>query len=348
MNKIKKHFVFVLISLFILSCETETVIAPGELPENTNLYRQITITQTGNSTFNISSNESFLLNSRKISKIIIENKNSGDIQSAQAVYEQVGNKFKLKFNISAKLDTSVFYNDYTVKYLFINNSFTYIDSSLATFKYPYQTTELFTRWENVTTSLAKDIQDFDLVQNKIFFHPFGPVGLLQHTRGKETQLKFDYTGGDYIAVNEKYAFCDIGHISIQRYNLELNKEDISVNIASNSNYKISGIDIADNKLYVATNEGKIFVYDLEFNLEKTIPYSTSPLYYLTINNNIAYSYNYIDKLITRYDLTTEKFLDPIPLPSHDCEAIKAVDDMLFFTDYEKKIIGYFKLSELDI
>jgi len=348
MNKMKRLFILVLISLFFFSCETNTTItSPGEIPEGTSFYHQINVSQTSNSSFSISPKESFLLTSEKISKIILTNKTSGDIQSTSAIYEQAGNKLKLKFNLSVKLDTSVFYNDYSVKYIFNDNSFTFIDSSLATFKYPYPTTEIYTMWDNFTTPLARDVQDFDLIKNKIYFHPYGPVGLLEYTRGKESKLKFDYEGGDFIAANEKYVFCDIGHVQIYRFNIETNKTDlISDIIPFNSNYTITGVDLYDNKLYVATNEGKIFIYDMDLTLIKDIPYNAS-LYYLTVSNNIAFSTDYKNKQITRYDLTTETFLNTIPFPSHGSEAIKVIDDMLFFSDYDKKIIGYFKLSDLD-
>ncbi len=344
MNGIKRLSLFALISLFFFSCETDTVISPGEIPEGTSFYHNINVTQTSSNSFNVSSNESFLLTSKKISKIILTNKNSGDVQSTPATYEKVGNKLRLKFNISAKLDTSVFYNNYSVKYIFIDNSFTFIDSSLPTFKYPFKTTKIFTRWDNFTNSLSKDVQDFDLVNNKIYFHPYGPLGFFEYTRGKESKLKFDYVGGDFISATENFVFCDLGHNSIYRYNIATDKTDLNIKLNSNNN--ITGVDTYDNKLYVSTDEGKIFIYDFDLNPIKTIPYDGS-LSYLTINNNIAYSTDSKNKLIKRYDLTTEKFIDAIPYPSHDSEAIKIVDDMLFFTDYKKEIIGYFQLSDIE-
>jgi len=77
--------------------------------------------------------------------------------------------------------------------------------------------------------------------------------------------------------------------------------------------------------------------------EESIPYSES-LQYLTIKYSIAYSNDFHE--ITRYDLKTYNYLNPVKLPTSDCEAIKIFGDKMYFTDYAKKIIGYVNLSNL--
>ncbi len=349
MNKIKTYLSLGLIAATFYACDSgTTAISPGNLPEDANIYKQILTSQISNNTFQVSNTENLLLNSRKVTKIVLENKNTGEVKFTQADYKTKDGKYLLQFSLSEKLDTTSSLNNFTVKYIFSNNSFTFIDSSLPTYKYPYPSTELYTKWDNFTTSLNKDVQDFDLVNNKIYYHPYGPVGLFQYTRTTSTNLIFDYSSGNYISATEKFVFCDVRNNFIYRYNIAKKKTDISKLVIPNgSNNMISGVDTYNNKLYVSTDGGKIYIYDFDLNLQNSIDYNNTGMYYLTIDNNIAYSIKYKEKIITRFNLTTNSFLNSIPFPSHDTEAIKIRDDKFFFTDYTKKIIGYFDISDID-
>lgn len=356
---IKNIFAILVIITFVIlnSCKsTPTPTAPESkpitpidtIPIGEVVYHQIKISQTDYKSFEISNKDNFILNSKSISSIILGEKKSGifyDIDSSQAVYEPVGNNFRLKFNFLYNTDDTTLIFNISIKYIF-NDSLTYdLDTSTVTYKWPYKSTEIFIKWSDILIPPSIDIQDFEILDSMIYFHPYGSAGMYQYDIKKHhTTLKIDYVGGDYLAVSQNYVFCDFDHHQVGRFNIAGDSVDISKYIIPYyQQNEICGMDVYDNKLYIAIEDENIVIFNFDLQPIDSIAYT----YYnpwLAIKDSIAFSNTWHQ--IARYNLNTLSFSNSVKYPTSNCEAISILENKMFFTDYKKKIIGYFNLSEL--
>ncbi len=344
-----KYSILVLFLFLMYSCTSNPTSPELTILNEKDSFNKITITQTNYDSFNVRSSENFILNSKKISKIILGENINGTFNGSDtvdAIYEQIENNFRLKFSISQKFSASNISHNFEIKYVTTDGLFYFFDSSLVTYKYPYPSTEIYAYMKNIFDSPSNDVQAFDIVNRKLFYHPYGPEGLYEYNiNSKNKRLLFDYPGGNYLTATEKYVFCDL-HTEIDRYNIETGAVDLTIQVLPNSPYSITGMDVSQDNLYVSTDEGKLLIYDLNFQLKDTLPYNTTS-FYLAIYNNIAYSHDFYNKQIHRYNLETQKFLEQIPVPARNTEAITIIEDMMFFTELTVGTIRYFKLSDIN-
>ena len=89
-------------------------------------------------------------------------------------------------------------------------------------------------------------------------------------------------------------------------------------------------------------------FDYSGNLISTMDYSRKTVY-ASIYKDILYSCNYHgeNKGINLFDLRSGEFLEDKRFPSNSIEGIDVNDDKFYFSDFNKKMIGVFDLSELD-
>ena len=354
---IKKIFTFLIfISITILISCKSTLTPPETKPKEQvdtltfgeSSYHQIKISQTDYQSFEIYSSEDFLLNSKKISSVILGYKNQGkfyEYDSLQSIYEQAGIYFRLKFNFFHIVsDTTLLFN-FSIRYTFKDSSIYDVDTSLVTYKWPYKSTEIFLNWSEILISPEIDIQDFEILDSMIYFHPYGSAGMYQYEmKNHYTTLKIDYSGGDYLAVFQNYVFCDLDHHQIGRYNLTSQSLDLIKEIIPISQQdEINGMEVYNNKLYVSIENHNTITLDFNLQVMDSIPYINSSRW-LAIKDSIYYSNNW--GAIVRYNLNIQSYISTRKLPTSNCEAISIIGNKMFFTDYNKKIIGYFSLSDL--
>lgn len=353
MEKYFKLLGFFTILFILYSCKNNPVIVEIVPPQGESVYRQINITQTDYKVFEISASINFIMDSEKISSVILGNKLSGTFlatDSSNAIYEQSGNNFRLKFQFNSIMDDSVLICQFTIRYNLTDNSFYDLDTFKLTYKYPYQSTEILMKLSKITLPSYNTVQAFDIVDSVLYYHPFGPDGLFKYNFNTEqASLLFDYAAGDHLTAYTNFVYCDVDHNSVYRYNTDSNKVDKKVDVTDfSSNLSIAGMDVYNNKLYVLFDNATISVYDIDLQLERTFSISSPgflPGYYLTIKDNVAYFYNF--NQLTKINLNTLEKLPSVKLPTSDCRAINIIGTKMYFTDYYKQIIGYFNLSEIE-
>ncbi len=343
-----KYIFFILIFFSIVlfnSCKSNPASPSDTTFVDETAYHQINITQTDYLSFEIASNENFVLNSNNISAIILQDKNSDnfyDKDTILPVYEKLNNNFQLKFKFILNTGDSTLLYKFALKYVFTDNTIYDVDTSLITYRFTYPSTEILYKWADIMMHPEYGLQDFEMTDLKIYCHPFGPGELDNYDiTNYQTSTMFRYPGGDYLAISNNFVFCDINHTSIGRYNLAEDIIDTTVSI-NDIGIQIKGMDVYGNKLYVSTNNKKINLYNLDLKYEGTIPFDYSG-YYLAIKDSIIYCNNYSE--ILRFNLKTNTSMDPIPLPTLHCEAIAISGDKMLFSDYGAEIIGCFNLSE---
>ncbi len=333
--------------IFLYSCKSNPLPPKENKSINESVYHQILLTQTGYNQIKISNTDNFIISSQKINSIILGEKISGifsGIDTTKPIYEQSGENYLVKFEFIQQFDSTLLDDTVTIRYLLNDNSFYEMDTAKVTYKYPYSSTEILVPWDKILISQAIDIQDFDIIDSSVFFHPYGPFGLYEYNLITDnTLLKLNYSSGDHLAASKNYIFCDVDHISISRFNIALDTVDLYKHISSNNSINIYGMCYYNNKLYVLTSDGKIIVYNEDLRDLDTITYSFN-IVWIAVKDSIVYGNNYNE--ISRFNLVTKSFLTSVAFPTSDCEAIKIIEDKLYFTDYDKKIIGYVNLSDL--
>jgi hypothetical protein len=198
-------------------------------------------------------------------------------------------------------------------------------------------------WSDLIEPPAFDVQSFDVVDSKLYYHPYGAFGLYEYDMHSiSTKTLYDYSGGDYIAASDKYIFCDINHDMIFRYNIFTDTIDIEINISAYLKEIIKGLEVYSDELYVLTDNESILRFSFELQYIGMHSYSISS-YGLTIKDNTAYSNDH--NQIVRFDLSTFNFLEPVALPSSNCEAIRIVGERMYFTDYAKQVVANVNLSD---
>ena len=190
-------------------------------------------------------------------------------------------------------------------------------------------------------------QDIALLNDKLFYHPYGPWGLYEYDlKTNKTRLLVDYAAGDHIATDSNFVFADIDHYTIWKYDLSKDsaKEIIRFkHLFSN----IGGLDTYNGKLYVyetQTNSLNVYTYDGELLSTFSIPFN--PGYYMTIIDGVAYFNNYFETTITRIDLKTMTKLPSIRAPVWDMSGMKFYNGYLYFCDYKRRLVGRVPVADL--
>ncbi len=355
MNKYNLIILIVYLIVTIISCN-DIPSAPTPQPGNNileeNAFHQININQTDYQKIEISNNNDFFLNSERVSSIILGHKNMGEFYANDTTsisYEQVDENYKLNFHFNKEIDDTTLMYEFTLRYKFTDSSTYDFDTSKIMYQYPYKSTEIFLTLADFIKHPEDNVQDFDIIDSILYYHPYGPWGLYAYNLDtKDISTKIEYSSGDYIAANKNYVFCDYDHRTVIRYNLSLDSVDSYVDIYNYVGDNIKGMEVYNNELYVLTNKSTIQVYNMDLQHQRNIIYPKQT-YGLTISNSIAYSnfYSSDTKEIIRYNLETNNYLEPVPYPTADCDAIRIIGEKMFFTDYTKRILCYVNVSDLN-
>ena len=131
----------------------------------------------------------------------MSNGNIVDSDSITPVYVPQNGNYIVSFSLNKKVDIWKYEYSFGIKYLLVDASSVLLDTLIQLYKYPYESTEIVLHLDELSpdTNLAK-VQDFDMIQTGVVFHPFGPLGVYQYSYStKITNLLHGYVGGDYIS-----------------------------------------------------------------------------------------------------------------------------------------------------
>jgi len=341
--------------IFVVSCKKDSTA-----PEDTNPPAPPTkaelskffINQTYYDSLQMGSETEIILEEQSVEQIIfgsIENGNFVVEDTLVPGYQQNGGQFYLLFQIDKQLDRALRYYEFMLRFVLTNSDTVDVDTLAPTFKYPYESAEVFITIEQITIE-PHFFQDFDMNETDFFYHPTGPLGLYQYnfTSGSTNEL-VGYSSGNCIAQDSIYVFYEVVGFAIYRYHLEKDTTDLEVNLSQFNYDYISGLEIYDGILYVLFYDSFspfLVKFDLDGNLLETIAYSKNTTF-MTIKDDILYSIDLTKDGLSRFDLNTQNFLSDKSLPTLEWEGIRIVGENFYYVDYYKTMIGVIPLSELE-
>lgn len=360
------------ITFFMLLFSCNKLWPPEEPPVTTTVNElsgfQMIISDTGSVIFK--NNDDLLLRNRDVKEIILISKDGEifeDLKIIEPTYIKVGNKYKLEFEITTLVKSKAYKNHYILKFNMVDGTYIEIDKTAVLYKHPYENAEIFMLQEEHESLVGLSaIQDFDIVDDQLFYHPYGPVGLYKYNLSTHAapDALYDYSGGDHIAVAENYVFIDYSHSRIERYNTDSDSIDLVFDLSQISwtdcdfycsNLSTYGLAAHNNIVYILvhnndTNGLSVVMFDYEGNFLNEISYPASYGYNLEYYNGILFSYYYDleDQAYTikRFDLNSNSFLETKPSPTPSPDGISIVNGRFYYADYYRKIIFSLPISDL--
>ena len=209
------------------------------------------------------------------------------------------------------------------------------------------------------------IQDFDIVGNVLYYHPYAANGLYSYdmTTNQNEEL-LSYESGDHIATVDNYIFFDYGHWSIKRYNLSMDLVDMVFDMQQVeyclsqdqnpqcTNLLIYGVAVGNGVVYVLLfdidNNLYLSQFDYDGNYFGSVIWDKQYPYNLEYSDGVLYSYQYFlgEDSILRFDLNSMSFLESKRLPSPSPDGISIVNGHFYYADYWRKAIFSIPLSDL--
>ena len=334
----------------IFSCKNDPV-SPFH-NQGTVKWDQITILQTYYDSLYIGSNNQILVNNKSVDKIILLGSEGADYLSQDTLkptYTPIDGNYYLNFEFHKQMPEKIVYFHFKLIFTSETEKIIELDSNHTMIKYPYNSAEVFITADQLFPEYEITLQDIDFNDDYVFFHPAGPLGLYQYNLVTGlTQGLGDYPGGDFIAQDSLYAFMDVNHWEIYRYNLERDTIDLKFDLSFLQYNELSGIECYNGHVYAIMNdfsgENYIAIFDYDGNFIGSLPYLDG-LSFLTIYNGIAYSHDFNSELL-RYDLASESFLPALRAPSYNGGGIRIYRDRFYYVDWDKRIIAYIPLTDI--
>lgn len=345
----KYFYVLFLSSILIFSCSKDSTSTEDEIVPN---FRQFTVNQVYYDSLQIVSENSIKCSEQEVKSIslFIEQEGVYVLQdSISPSYVAEDDYFYLNFLFSKKVAKSLIDLNYKLQYKMNDESVVEIDSTHTMLCYPYESGQVYKTADEVSPQIAINFQDIEFDQDDLYFHPTGPLGLYEYNfNSSQTTELYSYPGGDFIAHDSNYVFLDISRVHLYRYNSGTNTVDLDINLSNITYDQIAGLDCWQGNLYVLFHHSSgnfIAKFDYRGNFISSIPYGRDT-YFLTIDSGIAYSHNY-QTTLSRFDLGTEQFLADKLMPAPGGEGIRIHDNNFYYCDWDKRIIGYFPITDLN-
>lgn len=202
------------------------------------------------------------------------------------------------------------------------------------------------------------VQDFDIGGNSIFVWAYFAFGLYEYNMENKTMSRIlGSPSGDCIAADtwrDRVFWAWFGEPRVMVFDLNTSKVD---DFLFKSVYMVAGMQVYEHKLYVLyqsdsdnPEDNVLDVYSRSGELLESISYPRKTRY-LAINRGIVYSVAYdsvqMKQVLSRFELSSRQFLKDVENPSSDCSGIRSYGDYFFFTDWEKNMIGYVPLEEIE-
>ena len=361
-----KRIIFTFIVIFLLSCDKTTgPILLEVITKKAELANFQTIIADYDSVV-FKSDEDLLLKMKDVTEIILGTKDNyifEPIQTFVPVFSEVNSKYRLDFEIPATVDKATYLQQYVLRFIMIDDTYIEIDTPVHFYQYPYENAQIFMP-HNIVDSFAGFIDDFDIVGNTLFYHPSGGVGLFEYNlkTNKDNVNELNvYNGGEFIAANEDFVFCDELGMFISKYNISTGSVESQLSILSdspeiipnlsNSDLRIGGLTIYDNYLYIIFNleAGAIIAkFDFDFNLIEHDELGTNAthIFYSSAYGGVFFLIEWSTRKILRYDLTSKSFLESRPLPTSDVAGLDVYNGRLYYGSWIQQTIFSIPLSDL--
>lgn len=308
------------------------------------------------------SNTDLLLEDKDIKGILLGSIVNDVFEPEQAiapVFFNAGDKYKLGFEIPAKVDKEIYHKNYVIRFKMTDDSYIDINAPVDFYKYPYENAEIFLTKEEVE-SFTDRCQDIAVKESKLYFFGGGGGWPGEYDLTSKTKMLYpDYGGGDFITTNNSYAFYNGGPIQIVKYNFEEGILDsvfiiADIETALNKSLFVAGLTIEDDVLYVLLVEnetGHPYLIKFEDGFSNIITTdlgteNTGWPYFLSHNNNIFYCYDYKTFVINRYDLSADSFLTPIKSPTLDLTGMDFYGGRFYYSDWNRIAIFSIPVSDL--
>lgn len=227
------------------------------------------------------------------------------------------------------------------------------DSTVGFYQFPYRETKLVATLDQLFGSSANNnIEDLWVDKNKLYYHLSGHVGIGEldlETRSSKELLPILFPG-DNLAGGRGYLFHDLYHTDLLRYNLDSNKVDLSVPILTTTmSDAIAGLEVAGDTLYTFVWENShaaLKRFTLNCNLIDSIPFQyRSP--HMTIHEGIMFGGSGgKPPQLYRYDLSAKTYLTSVVSPCRSIHGFKVTGDLIYYYDYDKRMVGVVPLSAL--
>jgi len=351
---------FMMLLAVIFSCEKNDNIVQVKFKKLSldQLESLVTIENVNYDSVLIRNCDAACLQEPSISEIQIAPGNSAPGQFSAAdvitpVYSEEDGRYSIQFQSKLKIeDSTSTYQDVTIRFIFADESFEDVLIRHQTYKFPYETTGIAIDLEPFTLATNRKIQDFDIVDDLLYFNVLGAGYLYEFEihSGNYRELFFSGTV-DFVAVDSSFLFYS-GEWFIERYHLESETQDLTFDLSGFDYTTINGIATDDGVLYVIfENEDESIVlrrFDYSGNLLSTADFGRKTLS-ATILDNILYTLSFEEEQgICRFDLTSGTFLETRPFPCESIDmGINGDDNKFYYYDYNRNLIASVDLSEFD-
>lgn len=273
-------------------------------------------------------------------------------------YTEVGDKFRLEFEISMKVDSTIYIQYFTLRFIMIDDTYIEIDALVNFYKYPYENAEIYLTKEEVE-SFAVRLQDISVKESKLYFFEGGGGDAGEYDLSSKETVLYPSGGGDFITTNDSYAFYNSGPEGIFRYNFSEGEMDLSIfinyiDLPIDKEFFVAGLAIKENMLYALFNEYetahpylvKMDIDFLDISMTDMGSNNTGWPYFLSIYGDIAFCYDYKTLMVNRYDLLANTFLEPILSPTLDLTGMDFYNYRFYYSDWNRKAIFSIPVSDL--
>ncbi len=348
-------FAFISCKKEVSSVSVSTFQNPSEIKSDYLQIEQIDYTRVL-----ISNSEQFVFNQPFFTDLIIysENDTSFTIDTLQAfTLTQTGKDYLCTFKYELNIDKHLINFPLHLQFILNDGSTLTYDSTLNMLKFPYSSTEVFLEWATRPEEGVTDVQDFELDDRYLFFHPYGCAGTYKYDlNSKQVTQILDYCGGDFLAydADSGYVFMDIEHNSIWKYDLQQDTsmalydltEDHTIFLGMTAQ---AGSLFAICQNWLTSEPIKMVVLDYQGQVLKQFVLDDSnifSLYQLDIYDDSFFTFTFTaPNKIQQYDLLFQNQKE-IKAPTDNTESISIFEPYLYFSDYDKQIIGRTLLSEI--
>ena len=276
--------------------------------------------------------------------------------SSLSTFDAVARQYIIHFEFTVRMDSSKINAPLTIRYVSTDSSYSDIDTTIALYKYPYSSAQVFADSSNLGTK-PSNIDGISFSRSIFYFHPLDEGLYAYQPSSQSSTIRWNgYYQGSHIAADSTYVFCDIDHQHIARYNLVTNTADNPLPDLGSIN-SIEGLAIYNHSLYVLVYSNALPpVYLKEFTLDgvllDSIPYPSSSSYFMAIYDSVVYckdessGSNTGVYQISRFDLRTRSFLPNVLSPAKEIEPIAVYGNQLYYCNLFKNFIGVMPIANL--
>ena len=351
-------FMFLIV---IMSCKKITTDTNNEVitQDIINFANTLNISIAYYDSINIETNESFLFNSKDVSKIEIGSKSTNQFQvfsSIEPRYVSNENSVSLFLSEGVKVDPKLTDLELTIRLHAKNNQYYDLDTLIHMYKYPYPSTEIYLTYEEIFREdpWGDLVQDFDFIDSILFVHARGPHGIISinsETLEYNVVLPIENAppAWSYLTCTQNFIFYENTGLVLWRLNLEKDSSDLQIDLSNLTYEHIHGLDYNENILYVFMETDNLLSnhlskFDMNGNFLGSISYPKLT-FHMAIADNIVYAIASLR--LSRFDISSNNFLEDVMLPSIYWDGIRIHEDYFYFADYNRQFIGRVPMSEIN-